>query len=155
MYVTHTHTHARTHARTHTHTHLHYISLLVARIHVLSQSSEVNFEPQMYESFSVKISLSFFSVPQHQKSFEPHEVFLLPSKNNVSLSPLPNRSVMREHSVWQESEWRMVECHEVEETTQSQLASLQALPLFTHSWDLHQHLASFLLATQVGTACLL
>ena len=56
----------------------------------------------------------------------------------------------REHSVWQESEWRLVECQEVAEVTQQQLTSLRALPPFTQSWDIYQHLDAFLRTTLVS-----
>lgn len=59
------------------------------------------------------------------------------------------RSVGTEHSVWQNSQWRLVDCQEVEEATVRQMDAVDALPSFTQSWDVYKHLVSYLHTTQV------
>ena len=59
------------------------------------------------------------------------------------------RSVKTEHSVWQNSQWGSVDCQLVEEATTRQRDTVEAFPTFTQSWDIHQHLLSYLHATQV------
>ena len=59
------------------------------------------------------------------------------------------RSVKAEHSVWQECQWGSVDCQVVEEATTRQINMIEGFPNFTHSWDIHQHLLSYLHAMQV------
>ena len=63
------------------------------------------------------------------------------------------RLVMAEHSVWQQMQWKSVECQEVEGVTARQIDMVQALPSFAQQWDVHQHLLSYLLTLQVSQIC--
>lgn len=51
--------------------------------------------------------------------------------------------------MWQNSQWRSVDCQEVEEATVRQMDAVNALPSFTNSWDVYKHLVSYLHTTQV------
>ena len=64
-------------------------------------------------------------------------------------------TVMAEHCVWQQSQWKSVNCQEVEEVTTRQMDMVRALPSYAQSWDLYQYLHSYLETTQVRIYVLL